>query len=84
MHDMVNIEEPGESAAICNCCACACFGLRVGLMYGARDAIRSNYVAEVDEAKCVACGQCVETCPGNALKLGQKLCSTEDLTQKPN
>ena len=35
MHDMVNIEEPGESAAICNCCACACFGLRVGLMYGA-------------------------------------------------
>ena len=84
MHDMVNIEEPGESAAICNCCACACFGLRVGLMYGARDAIRSNYVAEVDEAKCVACGQCVETCPGNALKLGQKLCSTEDLTQEPN
>ena len=84
MHDMVNIEEPGESAAICNCCACACFGLRVGLMFGARDAIRSNYVAEVDEAKCVACGQCVETCPGNALKLGQKLCSTEDLTQKPN
>ena len=48
MHDMVNIEEPGESAAICNCCACACFGLRVGLMYGARDAIRCNYVAEVD------------------------------------
>ena len=84
MHDMVNIEEPGESAAICNCCACACFGLRVGLRYGARDAIRSNYVAEVDEAKCVACGQCVETCPGNALKLGQKLCSTEDLTQKPD
>ena len=77
MHDMVNIEEPGESAAICNCCACACFGLRVGLMYGARDAIRSNYVAEVDEAKCVACGQCVETCPGNALKLGQKRCTTD-------
>ena len=84
MHDMVNIEEPGESAAICNCCACACFGLRVGLMFGARDAIRSNYVAEVDEAKCVACGQCVETCPGNALKLGQKLCSTKDLTPQPD
>ena len=84
MHDMVNIEEPGESAAICNCCACACFGLRVGLMFGARDAIRSNYVAEVDEAKCVACGQCVETCPGNALKLGQKLFSTEDLTPQPD
>ena len=80
MHDMPNIEEAGESSAICNCCACACFGLRVGLMYGARDAIRSNYVAKIDEAKCVACGQCVENCPANALKLGQKLCSKVDIT----
>ena len=75
MHDIPNIAGAGESAAICNCCACACFGLRAGLMFGARDAIRSNFVAEVDEAKCVACAQCVEVCPGNALKLGQKLCS---------
>ena len=79
MHDIPNIEEAGESAAICNCCACACFGLRVGLMFGARDAIRSNYVAEIDEAKCVACAQCVEVCPANALKLGQKLCSTVNI-----
>lgn len=83
MHDMVNIEEAGESAAICNCCACACFGLRVGLMYGARDAIRSNFVAEIDESKCVACAQCVEVCPGNALKLGQKLCSSDSLSAEP-
>ncbi len=76
MHDIPNIEEAGESAAICNCCACACFGLRVGLMFGARDAIRSNFQAEVDEAKCVACAQCVEVCPANALKLGQKLRTT--------
>ena len=80
MHDMVNIEDPGDSSAICNCCACACFGLRAGLMFGARDAIRSNYVAEIDESKCVACGMCVESCPGNALKLGQHLCSSKDLT----
>ena len=79
MHDIPNIEEAGDSAAICNCCSCACFGLRAGLMFGARDAIRSNFVAEVDEAKCVACAQCVENCPANALKLGQKLCSTEEL-----
>ena len=79
MHDIPNIEEAGESAAICNCCACACFGLRVGLMFGARDAIRSNFVAEVDEAKCVACAQCVEVCPANALRLGQKLCTTVNI-----
>ena len=80
MHDIPNIEEAGDSAAICNCCACACFGLRAGMMFGARDAIRSNYVATVDEAKCVACAQCVEVCPGNALKLGQKLGATNDTT----
>lgn len=80
MHDIPNIEEAGDSAAICNCCACACFGLRAGMMFGARDAIRSNYVATIDEAKCVACAQCVEVCPGNALKLGQKLGCTNDTT----
>ncbi len=77
MHDIPNIEELGESAAICNCCSCACFGLRAGMMWGARDAIRSNFEACVDESKCVACGQCVENCPANAVRLGQKLCSTE-------
>lgn len=82
MHDMPNIEEAGESAAICNCCACSCFGLRVGMMYGARDVIRSNYVAKIDETKCVACGQCVENCPANALKMGQKLCTSKPLPQE--
>lgn len=82
MHSMPNIEEAGESAAICNCCACSCFGLRVGLLFGARDAIRSNFVAKIDESKCVACGQCVEICPGNALKLGQKIPAINPLPEE--
>ena len=40
-------------------------------------AIRSNYIARVDKEKCVACGQCVESCQTNALKLGQKRCTTD-------
>lgn len=83
MHNIPNIEEAGETAAICNCCACACFGLRVGLMFGARDAVRSNFVAQVDAEKCVACGQCVENCPGNALMLGQKLCTKTPVAAMP-
>lgn len=79
MHDMPNIEDVGDSLAICNCCSCSCFGLRVGLLFGARDVIRSNFTATIDEEKCVACGQCVENCPANALKLGQKLCTKEPL-----
>lgn len=73
MHCMPNIEEAGDSSAVCNCCSCSCFALRGGMLYGARDAIRSNFVAEVDEEKCVACGRCVETCPANSLRLGQKI-----------
>ena len=81
VHNLPNIEEVGDSAAICNCCGCSCFGLRAGLMFGARDAIRSNFEARIDETKCVACGMCVENCQANALKLGQKLCTKEPLAQ---
>ncbi len=75
MHQIPNIEGLGESAAICNCCSCSCFAMRVATMFGSYDAIRSNYIAEVDKEKCVACGQCVENCPTNAVRLGQKLCT---------
>lgn len=78
MHQMPNIEGEGESAAICNCCSCSCFAMRIGTMYQNTEAIRSNFVAEVNKENCVACGQCVEHCPTNAVKLGQKLCSVSD------
>ena len=79
-------QTPGfeDTNAICNCCGCSCFALRIAELFRTPRAIRSNYIARVDKEKCVACGQCVETCPGNALKLGQKLCSTEDLTPQPD
>jgi len=60
--------------AICNCCGCSCYALRVAEYFRSKDAIRSNFVARVDKEKCVACGQCVENCQTNALKLGQKNC----------
>ena len=43
-------------------------------MFRSKNAIRSNYVARVDKEKCVACGQCVENCQTNAVRLGQKNC----------
>ncbi len=83
MHQIPNIEGLGESAAICNCCSCSCFAMRVATMFRSPDAIRSNYVSQVDTEKCVACGQCVENCPTNALRLGQKLCAKEPVAEKP-
>lgn len=82
MHQIPNIEGLGESAAICNCCSCSCFAMRVATMFRSPDAIRSNYVSQVDKEKCVACGQCVENCPTNALRLGQKLCAKQPVKEK--
>jgi len=76
VHQTPNLDGPGKTLAICNCCGCSCFSLRVGEYYNAYDFVRSNYVSKVDADKCVACGQCVESCQVNALKLGQKLCSS--------
>ncbi|MGI5976506.1 MAG: FAD-dependent oxidoreductase [Candidatus Limivicinus sp.] len=69
-------QTPGfeDATAICNCCGCSCLSLRIAEMFRSKNAIRSNYVARVDKEKCVACGQCVENCQTNALKLGQKRC----------
>ncbi|MDS0527670.1 FAD-dependent oxidoreductase [Clostridium sp. SHJSY1] len=74
VHSIPNLSGPGKSLAICNCCGCSCFGLRNANLYKNPDWSRSNYVAQVDTEKCVACGECVENCQVNALRLGQNLC----------
>ena len=74
MHNMPNVDGPGHTHAICNCCGCGCLALRNANMLTNHDFVRSNYTVKVDADKCVACGECVEVCPTNALKLGQKLC----------
>ena len=75
MHEIPNTDGSGKTHAICNCCGCGCLSMRTAAMFKNVDMVRSNYISEVDASKCVACGQCVENCPVNALKLGQKLCS---------
>ena len=82
MHEMPHTEELGEAFAICNCCGCSCFSMRVASMFKTPDAIRSNYTAKVNPKNCVACGQCVENCPVNAIQLGQKLCAKTPLPEK--
>ena len=73
VHQVTNIDGSDKIFGICNCCRCSCFGLRTSQMFGTPNLSRSNYVAEVDPEKCVACGSCVETCPANAVKLGQRI-----------
>ena len=72
-------QTPGweDATAICNCCGCSCYALRVAEYFRSKNAIKSNYIARVNKDNCVACGQCVENCQTNALRLGQK-CSLVD------
>jgi NADPH-dependent glutamate synthase beta subunit-like oxidoreductase len=82
MHQIPNLDGSGHTHAICNCCGCSCLSLRTASMFKNVDMVRSNYVSHVDKDKCVACGECVENCPVNALQLGQKLCSVTPLPVK--
>lgn len=75
MHSIPNLDTPGHTHAICNCCGCGCYAMRLANEFINNDIVRSNYKSVVDESKCVACGECVDVCPTNAVRLGQKLCT---------
>ncbi len=84
MHQIPNFDGTGKTHAICNCCGCSCFAMRIAQMYNNSDMVRSNYVAHVDAEKCVACGECVENCPTNAARLGQKIHQLNPVKVKVN
>ena len=73
-----------DATAICNCCGCSCFALRIASYFQAPDAVRTNYIAKVDADKCVACGECVENCQMNAVRLGSRLCGDKTAIPRPD
>ena len=80
VHQITNIDGEDKIFAICNCALGSCFALRTSQLFNTPNMSASAYRAHVDAEKCVACGKCAEVCPAGAAKLGQKLCSSEDLT----
>ena len=59
---------------ICNCCTCSCGILRGMAELGAANVVaRSAFINRVDDALCIACGECVDTCPFHALTLDSSL-----------
>ena len=74
VHQVSNVDGPDFSIFICNCPWDTCMALRTAWWTSSPNLSASNYRASVDPNNCVACGGCVEVCPQNAVKLGQKLC----------
>ena len=77
VHQVTNLDGPQKIIGICNCAVSTCNALRASQFFQCPNLSRSAYVAHVDKEKCVACGKCVEVCPGGAVKLGQKLCTKD-------
>ena len=80
VHQITNIDGENKIFGICNCNVKICNALRTSQLFNTPNMSRSAYTAEVDKAKCVACGKCVEYCPSGAVKLGQKLCDKQGKT----
>ena len=83
VHQITNVDGEGKIFAICNCNVKICNALRTSQLFNTPNLSRSAYVAEVDKTNCVACGRCVEYCPAGAVKLGQKLCTSQGEIEYP-
>ncbi|MBL0210700.1 MAG: 4Fe-4S dicluster domain-containing protein [Holophagaceae bacterium] len=55
---------------ICNCCGCCCEAMVAARRFGfMRPVHTTNYLPELDAARCNGCGKCVAACPVEALSL---------------
>ena len=81
VHQITTLHQ-GETFAICNCQVESCLALGVTQYFNTPDFTKSNYVAEIDQEKCVACGRCTDHCANNAIQMGQKLCSKEPIVHE--
>jgi len=56
---------------ICNCCGCCCWSVgTIRRKRIPRDVLMATYfLRETDRERCTGCGQCVEICPVNVVKM---------------
>lgn len=70
----------GPHNYICNCCTCSCGILRSVAEFGIPTAVaKSDFLAQVDQEKCLGCEDCLPTCQFGALSLSGDECVVEDV-----
>ena len=59
-------------STLCMCCGCCCLFLKnIKAMDKPGLYVHTNYYAQVDEEKCIACGACADRCHMNAIIVGE-------------
>ncbi|NHJ14206.1 MAG: hypothetical protein EAX95_11050 [Candidatus Thorarchaeota archaeon] len=78
VHCAMNVKH-GHSY-ICNCCTCCCVMLTGMVKLGQPHAfLRSNFTIEVDEGRCIGCGDCIDRCQFDVLKLQGEICQANQV-----
>lgn len=55
---------------ICNCCGCCCEAMIAARRFAIMNPVHTtNFLPEINEAKCNGCGKCVNACPVEAMTL---------------
>ena len=62
VHQIIYFPSPQFYYVICNCCPCCCIVMDKFLKHGSPQMVKSDFIAETDNSKCVNCGNCVEWC----------------------
>ncbi len=63
-----------EITAVCCCCTCCCPTLRFAKMSEKpADLVLSHYESTIDPELCVACSECIDRCPMDAIREGEDI-----------
>jgi Pyruvate/2-oxoacid:ferredoxin oxidoreductase delta subunit len=55
---------------VCNCCGCCCEAMIAARRFGSLHPVHTtNFLPEVDAARCNGCGKCADACPVEAMTL---------------
>ena len=72
VHSVCNVQTgallPDGMGYVCNCCGCCCVMLRGITKWGiAYSVAHAAFYARINQEDCADCGDCVETCPVEAI-----------------
>ncbi|MFW9949048.1 MAG: indolepyruvate ferredoxin oxidoreductase subunit alpha [Candidatus Thorarchaeota archaeon] len=69
----VHLNPELEEEAVCNCCSCCCGPFQLYYNGVMPFHTLTSYQAELDETKCIGCGNCIEICPMETIDMNNTI-----------